>query len=89
VPAVSADDDAGVLGDGRASLRVAADDGDATVLEQDLLNRETFADLAPASAAASTRSLSRTAPSTRAVAHVNAFSRPRPAGDCERSEVAL
>ena len=45
VPAVGADDHAGVLGDGLAALAVAADAGDAAVLDDDVLDGESLADL--------------------------------------------
>jgi hypothetical protein len=45
VPAVGADDHPGVLGDGAAVPAVAADAGDAPVLEDELLDGEPLADL--------------------------------------------
>ena len=45
VPAVGADDHPGALGDGLAALAVAADAGDAPVLDDDLLDGEPLANL--------------------------------------------
>ena len=60
VAAVGADDHAGVLGDGLAALAVAADAGDAAVLDDELSTVKPSRTSAPASEAASTSSLSST-----------------------------